>query len=230
LNIGSVTQTPGKFIDNVGKPSEIVQKIQDSYFYQDFSYVVNSEIPINQWRNTVRKVNHPAGFNLFGQLNLSGGKDLSGRRVSTDFTKRVDISEFTNFAEIVNFAAAQPIYSEYNNSEVIFRNKRLTSSEEILTSVVKKIDDISDMFDGERKSFPLKIQGEQVIASTGQSMILINGIVQAPLQSYSIANGNIEFTEAPKPPASVVYREIEFEQIQVKRISINNISGILPEN
>ena len=229
LNIGSITQTSGKFIDNVGKPSEIVQKIQDSYFYQDFSYVVNSEIPINQWRNTVRKVNHPAGFNLFGQLNLTGGKDLSGRKVSTDFTKRVDISEFTNFAEIINFAASEPIYSEFNNSEVIFRNKRLTSSEEILTSVVKKIDDISNLFDGELTSFPLKIQGEQTIASTGQSMILINGIVQAPLQSYSIANGNIEFTEAPKPPASIIYREIEFEQIQVKRISINNVSGILPE-
>jgi hypothetical protein len=229
LNIGSVTQTPGKFLDNVGKPSEIVQKIQDSYFYQDFAYVVKSEIPINQWRDTVRKVNHPAGFNLFGQLNLTGGKDLSGRKVATDFTKRVDISEFTNFADIVNFAAAQPIYSEFNNSEVIFRNKRLTSSEEILTSVVKKIDDISGLFDGEKTSFPLKIQGEQVIASTGQTMILINGIVQSPVQSYTIANGNIEFTEAPKPPASVVYREIEFEPVQVKRISISNISGILPE-
>ncbi len=229
LNIGSLTQTTGKFIDNVGKPSEIIQKIQDSYFYQDFSYVVNSEIPINTWRDTVRKINHPAGFNIFGQLNLTGGKDISGRKVSTDFTKRVDISEFTNFADIINFAAAQPIYSEFNNSDVLFRNKRLTSSEEILTSVVKKIDDISPLFDGERTSFPLQINGEQVIASTGQSMILINGVMQAPIKSYTIANGNIEFTEPPKPPASVVYREIEFETVQVRRINISNVSGILPE-
>ena len=32
LNIGSLTRTPGRFIDDVGKPSEIVQKIQDSFF------------------------------------------------------------------------------------------------------------------------------------------------------------------------------------------------------
>jgi len=229
LNIGPITQTPGKFIDNVGKPSEIVQKIQDSYFYQDFSYVVNSDIPINQWRNTVRKLNHPAGFNLFGQLNLSGGKDLSGRKVSTDFTKRVDISEFTNFSEITNFAAAQPIYTEFSNTDVLFRNKRLTSSEEILTSVVKKIDDISSQFDGIQTSFPLKINGEQVIATTGQSMILINGIVQSAGSAYTISSGNIQFTEPPKPAATVVYREIEFEQIPVKRISLTNISGIFPE-
>ena len=229
LNIGPITQTPGKFIDNVGKPSEIVQKIQDSYFYQDFSYVVNSDIPINEWRDTVKKLNHPAGFNLFGQLNLSGGKDLSGRKVSTDFTKRVDISEFTNFSEITNFAAAQPIYTQFSNTDVLFRNKRLTSSEEILTSVVKKIDDISSQFDGNTTTFPLKINGEQVIATTGQSMILINGIVQAAGSAYSISNGNIQFTEPPKPAASVVYREIEFEQVPVRRISLTNISGIFPE-
>lgn len=229
LNIGSITETPGKFLDNIGKPSEIVQKLQDSYFYQNFSYIINSNIPINQWRNTIRKVNHPAGFNLFGQLNLTGGRDVSGRKVSTSFTKRVDISEFTQFSQIINFASAQPIYSEFNNTEVLFRNKKLTSSEEILTSVVKKIDDISSQFDGVKKSFPLKINGEQVIASTGQVMILINGVLQAPDISFSILNGNIEFTEAPKPSASITYRDLEFTPVPVKRITLSNISGILPE-
>ena len=34
LEIGSITETTGQFIDDVGKPSEIIQKIQDSYYYQ----------------------------------------------------------------------------------------------------------------------------------------------------------------------------------------------------
>ena len=42
LDIGSITKTTGQFIDDVGKPSEIIQKIQDSYYYQDFSYAVKS--------------------------------------------------------------------------------------------------------------------------------------------------------------------------------------------
>ena len=53
LNIGSLTRTPGRFIDDVGKPSEIVQKIQDSYFYQNFSYVIKSQIPITDWKTQV---------------------------------------------------------------------------------------------------------------------------------------------------------------------------------
>ena len=54
LNIDSMTTTTGQFIDDVGKPSEIVQKLQDSYFYQNFSYVVKSQTPINDWRTTTR--------------------------------------------------------------------------------------------------------------------------------------------------------------------------------
>ena len=42
LEVGAITSTPGRFIDDVGKPSEIIQKIQDSYFYQDFSYSVKA--------------------------------------------------------------------------------------------------------------------------------------------------------------------------------------------
>ena len=59
LNIDSITQTPGRFIDDVGKPSEIVQKIQDSFFYQSFSYVITSEIPITRWKKQVLDNNHP---------------------------------------------------------------------------------------------------------------------------------------------------------------------------
>ena len=69
LNIDALTKTPGRFIDDVGKPSEIVQKIQDSFFYQNFSYVIKSQIPINKWKSQILENNHPVGFNMFGRLN-----------------------------------------------------------------------------------------------------------------------------------------------------------------
>ena len=81
-------------------------------------------------------------------FELTGGKDISGRKVVAGFTKQVNINEYTNVNQITSFGAAQPIYSTFNNSEVLFRKKRLTNSEEILTSIVKKIDDISGQFDG----------------------------------------------------------------------------------
>jgi hypothetical protein len=229
LNIDSITTTPGKFIDDIGKPSEIVQKIQDSFFYQNFSYIIKSSIPINNWKTTVLENNHPVGFKLFGQLEISGGKDISGRKVITDAVKQVNITNYANSNQITSFAAAQPIYTTYNNTEVLFRKKRLTSSEEILTSIVKKIDDISLDFDGARTSFPIYVEGQQVIANANQIMITLNGIIQAPGQAFVTDGANIIFTEPPKPPSKVVYRTARFNQLQIYRIELQNISGIFPE-
>ena len=208
LNIGSLTRTPGRFIDDVGKPSEIVQKIQDSFFYQNFSYVIKSETPISNWKTQVLENNHAAGFALFGQLELTGGKDVSGRKIGTEFTKQVNINNYSNVNQITSFGAAQPIYTDFNNTEVLFRKKRLTSSEEILTSIVKKLDDYSDSFNGIDKQFPITVEGEQVIVNQNQLMITINGVIQAPGDSYQVVGGNLVFSEAPRPSSKVVYRNI----------------------
>ena len=220
LNIGSLTRTPGKFIDNVGKPSEIVQKIQDSFFYQNFSYVVKSEIPITQWKTQILENNHPAGFNMFGQLQLVGGKDVSGRKVGTEFTKEVNINNYSNVNQITSFGAAQPIYTDYNNTEVLFRKKRLTSSEEILTSIVKKLDDIAPLFNGIDKSFPITVENEQVIVQQNQLMITINGVIQAPGVSYTIVGGNIVFAEPPRPASRVNYRSLDITPTPIFRIEL----------
>ena len=228
LNIGSLTRTPGKFIDNVGKPSEIVQKIQDSFFYQNFSYVVKSEIPITEWKTQILENNHPAGFNMFGQLQLVGGKDVSGRKVGTEFTKEVNINNYSNVNQITSFGAAQPIYTDYNNTEVLFRKKRLTSSEEILTSIVKKLDDIAPLFNGIDKSFPITVEGEQVIVQQNQLMITINGVIQAPGDSYQVVGGNLVFSEAPRPASKVNYRIIEVTPTPIYRINLYSGQAGIP--
>ena len=228
LNIDAITRTAGRFTDDVGKPSEIIQKIQDSYFYQNFSYVIKSQIPINRWKQQILENNHPVGFNMFGELSLTGGKDVSGRKVAADFTKQVNINEYTNVNEITSFGAAQPIYSTFNNSEVLFRKKRLTNSEEILTSIVKKIDDISSQFDGVTKAFPLQVEGEQVIVKDNQLLVTINGVIQAPGSSYQVVGNSIVFSEAPRPDSKIVYRNIDFDIMPITRLNLNTIAGIFP--
>ena len=98
-----------------------------------------------------------------------------------------------------SFGAAQPIYSTFNNSEVLFRKKRLTNSEEILTSIVKKIDNIASQFDGSKKSFPIAVEGENLVVNENQLLITLNGIIQAPGTSYSVVGNNLVFAEPPKP-------------------------------
>ena len=46
-------------------------KIQDSFYYQDFSYVVRVGVAIADWRGEIKKAVHPAGFAIFGEVSLT---------------------------------------------------------------------------------------------------------------------------------------------------------------
>ena len=228
LDIGSITKTTGQFIDDVGKPSEIIQKIQDSYYYQDFSYAVKSAVSISEWKDILVKNVHPASFKVFGELNLSEFSNIPNKETDFQLTKSVELAREAIVPNIQNFALVEPIYSEFNNTEVLFRQKRLTSSENILTSVVQRIDDISNLFDGERIAFPLTVDGNNIVANANQLMIVLNGVVQTPDTSFEIQNDSIVFSEPPAPPASVKYVNTTISQINTVELQFVNTSGIFP--
>ena len=45
-------------------------KVQDSKYYQDFSYVLKVGQSINDWRDSFKKTMHTAGFYFTGQVDL----------------------------------------------------------------------------------------------------------------------------------------------------------------
>lgn len=58
---------PGIYTSNKGFLSDTI-KIQDSYFYQQFSYVIRTGNNVDAWKNPFNKLVHPAGFIFFGEI------------------------------------------------------------------------------------------------------------------------------------------------------------------
>ena len=69
-NITAFYDNAGYYTSARGKVSDRSQRITDSFFYQDYSYVVKSRTPIDQWRDLIKSTTHPAGFKLFGQVDI----------------------------------------------------------------------------------------------------------------------------------------------------------------
>ena len=69
--IVAVGRSGGTFVTDRGKVSETSMKVQDSFFYQDYSYVVRVGQSINQWRDSVKRSIHPAGWNVFGEVSFA---------------------------------------------------------------------------------------------------------------------------------------------------------------
>lgn len=49
--------------------------LQDSYYYQDFSYVLSTAVPFEQWNEPLKKLLHPAGLKVFGNYQLYDESD-----------------------------------------------------------------------------------------------------------------------------------------------------------
>ena len=56
-------------------------RIQDSLFYQDFSYQIKTDISINNWRSILKNTIHPAGWNVFGAILIDS--IVSGTSITT---------------------------------------------------------------------------------------------------------------------------------------------------
>ena len=69
--IGTNISTNGKYINQDGFLSESSKKIQDSLYYQDYSYVVKVSESINKWRDSLKRAVHPSGFYVTGEVNIA---------------------------------------------------------------------------------------------------------------------------------------------------------------
>ena len=57
----------GNFANDDGKPS-VLKYLQDSYFYQKFSYVLKTGVDKSVWGDSFKRLAHPAGFIFFGEI------------------------------------------------------------------------------------------------------------------------------------------------------------------
>ena len=68
--VAATANTAGAYINQDGHVSETTMRIQDSLYYQDFSYVIKVGRTINDWRDSFKKTMHTGGFYFTGQVNL----------------------------------------------------------------------------------------------------------------------------------------------------------------
>ena len=58
-------------------------RIQDSLYYQDFSYVIKVGRAINDWRDSFKSTMHTSGFYFTGQVNIESQVDAQMKNIIT---------------------------------------------------------------------------------------------------------------------------------------------------
>jgi hypothetical protein len=76
LKLGAVAKYPGFYNSNDGFLSDAVY-LQDSEYYQAYSYVIKIDQEFDTYKDIVKKILHPAGTKMFGEYQLDHHLDLS---------------------------------------------------------------------------------------------------------------------------------------------------------
>src|SRR6056300_451649 len=93
ITIDNVIDTDGTYINQDGHVSELFMRIQDSLYYQDFSYVIKVGRIINDWRDSFKKTVHSAGFYFTGQVDIE-------TRVSAQIQSITGINSGINYEQV----------------------------------------------------------------------------------------------------------------------------------
>lgn len=76
IKLGSLTKYPGYYASNDGFLDDAIY-IQDSKFYQVFSYVLKIDERLASYKTAVKTMVHPSGMALFGEFEIQNNFDIS---------------------------------------------------------------------------------------------------------------------------------------------------------
>jgi hypothetical protein len=209
--ISSFYDNIGYYSSDRGKLGVSNQKLIDSDFYQDYSYVIKSKTPIDKWRDLIKSTTHPAGFKLFGQVDVeSSGEsvmpeqthknshfsiiqlwDPNKNKITIENTRRTITQTIQNVEnQRIRRGEGSASPSEFNFTE--YRAFEVT-----LSAPFDGYYDSDGRLQG-RTSFQVLNKGVPFVPASANNLIItLDGILQEPGVAYTVSGDSIIFSKPP---------------------------------
>ena len=216
--VSSFQDEISSFYDNLGYYSSYKgrlwvsnQKLLDSYFYQDYSYVIQSKTSIERWRDLIKSTTHPAGFKLFGQVDIESSA-LSEMPPQTHKNSHFSIVQLwdpdKNKITIENTRRTITQIVQKVENQRIRRGSGSAAPSEFNFSEYRAFEvALGAPFDGYYDTDG-RLQGTTVFqllnkgvpftpVSSNNLIITLDGILQEPGVAYTIQNDSVVFSKPP---------------------------------
>lgn len=184
---------PGTYVSNQGNISDFDIKLQDSYYYQIFSYVIQSPVSITTFKKALTDLAHPAGEIFFSNLQLdytadfkstitaqtfnilrldledsAGVSDSIAKRIAPLKNDSVGLSDdnaksFTRGTEYENL----PVYDDNSKSITLPESdsvSALVDNPETTKSILPAIDEVVVSLDDDAKTITPELIQESILA------------------------------------------------------------------
>jgi len=75
VNLGCIFNDGGKFLNRNSFVSD-TKYIQDSFYYQAYSYLLKISLQVHKFKDLLKRLVHPAGTEMFGELSIEKREDV----------------------------------------------------------------------------------------------------------------------------------------------------------
>ena len=148
ITLGSLAKYPGYYTSNLGFLDDAIY-IQDSRFYQAFSYVIKIDEKLETYRSAIKTLVHPAGMAMFGEYDIRNEFDTG-----TSLTSMLRFLVLTLQDEAFlsdntpNFAVTKPLATHYLEDGVTADTSSVILTETTPNFVVTKPLSTHYLYDG----------------------------------------------------------------------------------
>jgi hypothetical protein len=120
----------GVWLDDDGKVDYKI--IQDSYYYQDYSYVIKSGLTFQTYSDTLKSIIHPAGLIYFGEISILNNLSVPAELINNEEVQRILIQMFTHLTVGGQFEYSSVRWTIKVESDVINVNTDLNIQEYVV--------------------------------------------------------------------------------------------------
>ncbi len=155
IKLNSYSRSENGWQSNAGVLNDNLQRIQDNYYYQNFSYSLKSRVDYDSWKDVVGTLNHTLGFKKFSDYQLESLSSVGSLKVNTPTDNATvdvttDLIGLGNLNCVYDFDLVKENSLQIGNSnfsdEIIFSNRILTDYFESVGNRVLSIDNIASQF------------------------------------------------------------------------------------
>jgi len=244
LDLKPYSDNTGSYRSDRGKLGVENQRITDSFFYQDYSYVIKSRTQINDWRDLVKETTHPAGFKVFGEVIIDPVVE-DGITMPSEMPKASHFSIIQLWDDNKNKVTVESTRQQLTQSILSVDDYRAIKGSGSVA--VNEFDfnytnayslDIRQSkldpspFDGKfntdgqligTRTFTLYYNGVAFNPYSAENLIVtLDGVLQEPGVAYTISNNQITFATPPLGKAIVEGQEVPAQKLLIRYIEFKN--------
>jgi hypothetical protein len=178
--LGALVKYPGYFQTNNGFISDSIY-VQDSRYYQAFSYVIKIDERLSSYKSAVKTMLHPAGMALFGEFNITNNYDLSLELESlvkslgiglTDLLVSTDSFAFLTTTKVLSDTLDTPSDSTFIKTFFSVLDDTLDTPDDssYAQSFGKLLNQTTLNNDGDAEGHSVTMQSTSTVLETGKSL------------------------------------------------------------